>query len=437
VGRRLERLDEAKPAWPFQGQLPFDDDGEHDPSDQTPDWTSPGLRDPSREKALLASLAAASGEAIREDSKLRVLAALLLRLRRLGERAIVFTEYRDTLLHVRSRLALNCLVVHGGMDRDERRAALRAFSSRPGAVLLATDAAGEGLNLQNACRIVINLELPWSPVRLEQRAGRVDRIGQQRTVHVFYLIARASAEMKLLNRLAMRIARARIDIDVNDPLEVTSGRDHSEPGTARAGPPADFLNSAAEEHQRLLMVRRLGGRERRQDPSLASDPLLAFSKHSTTRAQFRRRVLLLFESVLEDPGGRRIAAYLAPVLLRLDEASGHWRDLVTHTWRDLEQVVTSEIESANDAFRVRAGDVHRAFWRMRIEREQAIARRIGSARVGSFQPGLFDRRAASGHKDVEDFRAAALQEAAHRVRASERASGVHLRSARLALILVP
>ena len=95
------------------------------------------------------------------------------------------------------------------MDRFERAAAVGRFNGGDARVLLATDAAGEGLNLQQRCRLVVNLELPWNPMRLEQRIGRVDRIGQQRTVHAINLLASGTAESGLLLRLARRINQAR------------------------------------------------------------------------------------------------------------------------------------------------------------------------------------------------------------------------------------
>ena len=97
-------------------------------------------------------------------------------------------------------------------------AVLAAFSSGRCTILLATDAAGEGLNLHQRCRLVVNLELPWNPMRLEQRIGRVDRIGQQRTVHAFHLIARGTAEATLLTHLRERVAAAQADIGAPDPL---------------------------------------------------------------------------------------------------------------------------------------------------------------------------------------------------------------------------
>src|SRR4029453_15599911 len=93
------------------------------------------------------------------------------------------------------------VILHGGMTRDERSAALDEFDRRSRLVLLATDAAGEGLNLKGGCRLVGNLELPWNPMRLEQRIGRVDRIGQTRTVHAIHLVAEATGEMRILDAL--------------------------------------------------------------------------------------------------------------------------------------------------------------------------------------------------------------------------------------------
>ena len=103
------------------------------------------------------------------QTKIVLLDRLLGRFARLREPAIVFTEYRDTLLAPTWRLSCDSAVtLHGGMTRDERRDH-PAVHERPRRVLLATDAAGEGLNLQQRCRLVVNLELPWNPMRLEQR----------------------------------------------------------------------------------------------------------------------------------------------------------------------------------------------------------------------------------------------------------------------------
>ena len=199
--------------------LPFDDgEGEFDGGDVDPAWTIPSLADVEDERRLLTAVTESAQQASQHESKVRALRRLLARLATRGERAIVFTEYRDTLQWIAGRLPLRWVMLHGGLTREERRAAIDTFTSGPSQVLLATDAAGEGLNLHHACRIVINLELPWNPVRLEQRAGRVDRIGQRRTVHAFHFLASGLGEEDIRERLRLRIARARADIDTRDPL---------------------------------------------------------------------------------------------------------------------------------------------------------------------------------------------------------------------------
>ncbi len=200
--------------------LPLEDpSGEFTKADEPPAWPAGlGLSDATRERDLLTALATAARSAARDESKVSALRRLL---RRAGETAIVFTEYRDTLLHVRRVLSTSTgpvAVLHGGLTYGERAAALHDFTRGACAVLLATDAAGEGLNLHEASRVVINLELPWNPMRLEQRIGRVDRIGQRRTVHAFHLIADGTGERAIAARLRARIARAQADVGAPNPL---------------------------------------------------------------------------------------------------------------------------------------------------------------------------------------------------------------------------
>jgi hypothetical protein len=166
-----------------------------------------GLAEPEDERRLLSAILALAQQAAGQESKIRAIRRLLLRTR---ERAIVFTEYRDTLETLAAALAeFPCVVLHGALSAGERREVLQRFSSGPARVLLATDAAGEGLNLHHRCRLVVNLELPWTPLRLEQRAGRVDRIGQSRRVHQVLLVARGTAEHTVVAAyLRRRLARA-------------------------------------------------------------------------------------------------------------------------------------------------------------------------------------------------------------------------------------
>jgi superfamily II DNA or RNA helicase len=201
---RLDRLGAGPAAPDVQLPLPLDGDVEAD-AEPAAVLGAPGFDDPREERRVLAALAGRAAFAEPRDSKRRALQRVLRRIR---EPAIVFTEYRDTLDSLRTAAGPDAAVLHGGMDRFERSAAVARFTAGGARVLLATDAAGEGLNLQSRCRTVINLELPWSPMRLEQRVGRVDRIGQRRTVHAINLLASGTAESEVLARLVIRLDRA-------------------------------------------------------------------------------------------------------------------------------------------------------------------------------------------------------------------------------------
>src|SRR5881396_3749551 len=108
---------------------------------------------------------------------------------------LIFTEHRDTLNHLLDHLGrwgFTVTEIHGGMNPHERKRAQEEFrTSRQ--ICVATEAAGEGINLQ-FCRLMINYDLPWNPTRLEQRLGRIHRIGQDRDCHVFNFVASGSEE---------------------------------------------------------------------------------------------------------------------------------------------------------------------------------------------------------------------------------------------------
>ena len=128
---------------------------------------------------------------------------------------IVFTEHRDTLNYLvdrlRTFLGSDDAVVHisGGTSRDERRAIQHRFTQNSDVlVLVATDAAGEGINLQQA-HLVINYDLPWNPNRIEQRFGRVHRIGQTEVCHMWNLVASETREAQVYLRLLAKIEQMR------------------------------------------------------------------------------------------------------------------------------------------------------------------------------------------------------------------------------------
>jgi superfamily II DNA or RNA helicase len=128
---------------------------------------------------------------------------------------IVFTEPKDTLHDladkIRTRLGRPeaVVVIHGGIGREERRRAVEAFThDKEVLVLVANDAAGEGINLQRA-HLMVNYDLPWNPNRIEQRFGRIHRIGQREVCHLWNLVAAETREGAVYYRLLEKLETAR------------------------------------------------------------------------------------------------------------------------------------------------------------------------------------------------------------------------------------
>ena len=124
---------------------------------------------------------------------------------------VIFTEFKDTLLYlvkrIRTRIGKPEAVVeiHGGVTRDDRRRVVEAFMNDPTVlVLVANDAAGEGVNLQRA-HLMVNYDLPWNPNRLEQRFGRIHRIGQKEVCHLWNLVAKETREGDVYIRLLTKL----------------------------------------------------------------------------------------------------------------------------------------------------------------------------------------------------------------------------------------
>ena len=131
------------------------------------------------------------------------------------QKLVLFTEHRDTLRYLQERITTllgrekSVIVIHGGVGREERLAAQEAFRHDPQVqILLATDAAGEGINLQRA-HLMVNYDLPWNPNRLEQRFGRIHRIGQTEVCHLWNLVADETREGDVYRRLLEKLEQAR------------------------------------------------------------------------------------------------------------------------------------------------------------------------------------------------------------------------------------
>jgi superfamily II DNA or RNA helicase len=165
---------------------------------------------------------------------------------------LIFTEHRDTLKHLRQHLEAwkySVCEIHGGMNPHERKRAQEEFRTSH-QVCVATEAAGEGINLQ-FCHLMINYDLPWNPTRLEQRLGRIHRIGQRDDVHAFNFVASDSEdgqpiiEGRILERLLHKLdqMKAALNDRVFDVIgEVLSLNDVNLP---------EMLREAAYEPRRL------------------------------------------------------------------------------------------------------------------------------------------------------------------------------------------
>ena len=129
---------------------------------------------------------------------------------------VIFTEARDTLEYLAGRIRgrtgepESVAIIHGGIPRDRRRATIAAFNDDPKVrFLLANDAAGEGVNLQRGAHLMVNYALPWNPNRLEQRFGRIHRIGQTEVCHLWNLVASETREGAVYERLLEKLETAR------------------------------------------------------------------------------------------------------------------------------------------------------------------------------------------------------------------------------------
>ncbi len=402
------------PGRPASVQMPLAWDDELDGADEAPAGVlaAPGLAEADEERSMLAALAGAARAAEPSDSKLR---AILRLLRRTTEPVIVFTEYRDTLSSLQRAVSGESVVLHGGLDRAARADVLSRFTSGGVRVLLATDAAGEGLNLHQHCRLVVNLELPWNPMRLEQRIGRVDRIGQSRQVRVVNLVAAETAEAGLYERLARRLDRAR---DAVGPIDdVLGGRDEdavaseigvepravpgarsasgARPARSRsAAVPGDLTPRAAALAERLVLLRRLSSPSRTRVSSssrarrrqAAGGVFASACRASRLPPGLRREgVLAIFRVSQAMEGGRTYSHELAPVLVarplrRLRRA------------QDVRSIASAFVREDAPALSdlVRAAPSDSAPAPAAFDRDACLARR--ARRRAAVQRGLFDSR---------------------------------------------
>jgi superfamily II DNA or RNA helicase len=392
LARRLELLRGA--AAPARQLSLFDDEDPMD--DEMPDAAlgAPGLADGARERRALSTLIDAANHAVPHDSKHRYVRRFLRRLR--GESAIVFTEYRDTLMQLAGTLP-PALHLHGGLTPAARAEVQRRFNAE-GGLLLATDAAAEGLNLQHRCRVVVNYELPWNPARLEQRIGRVDRIGQRRRVHAITLVARDTAEDLVIANLARRLERIAATLGERDRLAayLTDARtariviggaaSEAEPQEERPAPAVRMAPSPDNE-----TARAAAQVERRAHGDSVNGVLVSSAR---TRADLTPGIVLVVRASARTHDGRLVAERLLILHAKMDAPR-------YSKAADLKREATAAIGCLQDGAADRLSQLedwfdsirreHENSVQQRLDRELAIAERDGSH--AEIQPGLFDRRA--------------------------------------------
>ncbi len=370
------------------------------------------MKNAAHERQLLTALAAAAAGAARDESKLAVIRRLL---RRVCEPVIIFTEYRDTLVHLTRAIGEPAVILHGGLSRQERIAAIESFTTGARRILLATDAAAEGLNLHHACRVVVNLELPWNPMRLEQRIGRVDRIGQTRTVHAIHLVGGDTGELKLLDELRERIAHAQADIGAPDPLD----------GALNVDDPEAIQSDSADVSADLVRVRLARALQR---ASVENDrPLVAVARNAHTRRRLQSKSVLLWESAVEDRRERVVASQL--VSMRLDTTPGSL---------DAAASLSADCAAAASAdWQASAMATAHAFAATALARADAVATAIASDGASAIQPGLFDRRAHFAHSALKAAHDEATTAQADRMATLRLSADLVATAPRLRLVLMP
>ena len=250
------------------------------PEDMVEDWSSldgqqqldtilrtrlKGLKDERKEVELLLS-AARRCEASGPDVKAEALLERVQQQQREENdpilKVLIFTEFVPTqamLADFLERRGFTVVILNGGMDLEERRQAQRRFAD-DAQILISTDAGGEGLNLQ-FCHVIVNYDLPWNPMKIEQRIGRVDRIGQKHIVRAMNFALADTVELRVREVLEEKLARILEEFGVDKLADVLDSEDGGVPFEAlfaqamiapedaeqRAAGVADEIRRRAEE----------------------------------------------------------------------------------------------------------------------------------------------------------------------------------------------
>lgn len=203
--------------------------------------------------------------------------ALLALLKDFPDKMVIFTQFRETQAWLERRLkeaGESIVVFHGGLLRLQKEEALRAFQG-PARILLSTDAGSEGRNLQ-FCNAVCNFDLPWNPMKIEQRVGRLSRIGQTRDVYVFNLAAADTLEAAILHLLEAKIAMfelviGEIDMILGNLDEEKEFEDLVTDLWVQSQDTSEFRGALDQLGERLMAAKEAYLRQRAQEDRLFSE----------------------------------------------------------------------------------------------------------------------------------------------------------------------
>jgi len=203
-------------------------------------------------------------EGIPVDSKAQKVYIQQLLEEQPNEKVLLFTEYRDTLDYILELVkdepwADEILVIHGGVDKEDRARIEDEFNHGQSRLLFATDAASEGIDLQHSCHIIFNYELPWNPNRLEQRIGRLHRYGQEKEVKVWNFSFEDTRESEVFEMLQEKVENIRGQLgntadvlgmldDINVDSLIMESIQNDEPASATK----EELEELIDERQRTL-----------------------------------------------------------------------------------------------------------------------------------------------------------------------------------------
>ena len=395
------------------------------------------------ERAVLQRLIESARRVQTNERKLHVLQRIL---RRVTEPVIVFTEYRDTLETIAAAVGSmrRVTMLHGGLPVHERREAISSFTSGASDLLLATDAGSEGLNLQSRCRLVVNLELPWNPIRLEQRIGRVDRIGQTRTVHAINLFAAGTAEGDVLARLEQRLERIRMSeiemaacvINRCEPVPRPSG------GTAHTTVIGELDEAGKSEARRIAEARKVATARGGITEFLVPVTMIRF-RPVLPRSVACSRAIAFMRVRMATHAGRLIEDTILPIGVPFKTSKQRLtRREVRATAEALLATMRPDfVRAAREHAHIRAQTIEAASaacTARTMDRESRIRRRTAAVLTSPWvQAGLFDTRAVKQQLDCRKRDAAVQKESEAHTSLLEAGSQVRLASdPEIALLLI-